>query len=664
MKKVYLGAMLIAVALWSACTEKEMIEKTPDSGVDSGEGFRIEASARPLTKIGMDGELTVVWKKGDAISAWVAGDATQTNVPLSLAESSEGESVGVFEGGLRCPSEPFTLYSVYPYDGAYSSDISELTLTYPTTVNQLADVSEEIPGFMVGTAVLNPSDEKYSLGFSYPSALLEFVIDGRGSIFSDNEILSLTFTAEKCFAGEMKYDFETGKLIPTDETAGKELTVNFGTGAKMDRAQRAWVAVAPTDLTDAGCSFILKTRSGQEITFTIDPSKPFVAQTKYTMTFKEIDKWLSSRKASATGYDLVGANGGERANCYIVSKGGRYKFAADYVNRKKDIAFDKSTITDADWLWCSGNESLVSNVSYGKSGAIYFDVRPASAGNAVIAATDAAGGIVWSWHIWISPDETPLEPTHYTRNSAWLMSDRNLGALSNLASDPESYGLYYQWGRKDPFPAAKTQGSTTAGKEDCAFGSWTEECVINTEKFASAKFQSVRNTNVGSDDIAYTVRNPMSNIHFTNAKSGGDAGTGTWAYNLTLAEFQKLWSTDIKSKTIYDPCPAGWCVPNGPDYSWKNTNKFSVGNDGATAGYIFDATDGTDSNQGGSSWYPATGYRNAGQLTNLGYAGSYWTSAFKQGTNTPFCLYFESSKIQNAAQRPALALNVRCMKCN
>ena len=285
MKKVYFGAMLIAATLWSACTEKEIIEKTSDSGVDSGEGFKIEASAQPLTKTGMDGELTVVWKKGDAISAWIAGDAEQANVPLNLAENSEGKTVGIFEGGLNCPSEQFSLYAVYPYDKSYSSDISELTLTYPTNVNQIADVSGDMPGFMTGKAALNPADGKYSLGFSYPSALLEFVIDGSGSIFSDNEILSLTFKANKSFVGEMKYDFETGKLLPVDETAGKELTVNFKMGAKMDRAQYAWVAVAPADLTDADCSFLLKTCSGQEITFKINPSKPFAAQTKYTITF-------------------------------------------------------------------------------------------------------------------------------------------------------------------------------------------------------------------------------------------------------------------------------------------------------------------------------------------------------------------------------------------
>ena len=87
-----------------------------------------------------------------------------------------------------------------------------------------------------------------------------------------------------------------------------------------------------------------------------------------------------------------------------------------------------------------------------------------------------------------------------------------------------------------------------------------------------------------------------------------------------------------------------------------------IESDRTTAGYMFDASDGSEAAQGGSSWYPATGYRDAGQLKNLGYAGIYWTADFSANTNTPYCLYFDPSKIRNTTQRPVIALNVRCMK--
>lgn len=34
--------------------------------------------------------------------------------------------------------------------------------------------------------------------------------------------------------------------------------------------------------------------------------------------------------------------------------------------------------------------------------------------------------------------------------------DRNIGALTTDCTQPSSRGLYYQWGRKDPFPHPAT----------------------------------------------------------------------------------------------------------------------------------------------------------------------------------------------------------------
>ena len=75
-------------------------------------------------------------------------------------------------------------------------------------------------------------------------------------------------------------------------------------------------------------------------------------------------------------------------------------------------------------------------------------------GNAVIAAYDADDNILWSWHVWV----TESDPTsNAVATSAGVFMDRNLGAYRNSDGSTntdeifESYGLYYQWGRKDPF---------------------------------------------------------------------------------------------------------------------------------------------------------------------------------------------------------------------
>ena len=75
-------------------------------------------------------------------------------------------------------------------------------------------------------------------------------------------------------------------------------------------------------------------------------------------------------------------------------------------------------------------------------------------GNAVIGAYDAGGTLIWSWHVWAA-DYDPEAEGGAVYFNGYSMMTRNLGALAADNSSVEnilaSYGLYYQWGRKDPF---------------------------------------------------------------------------------------------------------------------------------------------------------------------------------------------------------------------
>ncbi len=106
---------------------------------------------------------------------------------------------------------------------------------------------------------------------------------------------------------------------------------------------------------------------------------------------------------------------------------------------------------------------------------IYVTVK--DYGNALIAAYDGeegTGNILWSWHIWVpqvDPEADAIEYYHY----AWdavngidistfvpgrLVMNMNLGALvekpeNRYTHDTNTFGMLYQWGRKDPFPPVK-----------------------------------------------------------------------------------------------------------------------------------------------------------------------------------------------------------------
>ena len=291
------------------------------------------------------------------------------------------------------------------------------------------------------------------------------------------------------------------------------------------------------------------------------------------------------RTKAVTGYDTsfetanatdLSVNG--TANSYIVTKAGTYSFPAVQGNSSTSVG----TVASADILWESYGTStaptrgdLVKGAQY-KDGKIYIKTNDTfREGNALVAAKDAAGNILWSWHIWMT--DQPEEQVW--KNNAGTMLDRNLGATSATPGDVGALGLMYQWGRKDPFMGSSSISSVVEAK--------------STISFPSVKAAT---STVGTVD--YATKNPTTLIRGNNSNE--------WLYNDDDAE--GLWAAQ---KTIYDPCPAGWRVPDaGESGIWAKangshriyTNPFDQVNKGVNlAGYV-------TSDKTKPVWFPATGY--------------------------------------------------------
>ena len=151
---------------------------------------------------------------------------------------------------------------------------------------------------------------------------------------------------------------------------------------------------------------------------------------------------------------------------------------------------------------------------------------PIVPGNAVIAAKNSNGDILWSWHIWIS--KTHVDDVDGSKILGATVMDRNLGALEATSASGEasilSLGMFYEWGRKDPF---------------VGIGSWSSSAaaaVYGTAPSLGAQFS-----------MGYAIANPT----VWGTKSSGD-----W-----------LDSTDDSrwgaTKTMYDPCPVGYRIASG-----------------------------------------------------------------------------------------------------
>lgn len=285
----------------------------------------------------------------------------------------------------------------------------------------------------------------------------------------------------------------------------------------------------------------------------------------------------------------------QTANSYVVSKSGFYKFRATtrgngvtglFVVQEEGSyyrSFDAtmgagiSGIDKIDLLWWQGDLSADSDYKTFTNGSpssdevaakcpvtildngklddgfatFYVKVDETTYGNVGLAAYDANGTILWSWHIWIQPEVKVVRLGDYT------VMDRNLGATYAPADknyDSKNFyaniGLYYQWGRKDPFfpPSGKnnTDNSTDVWfkKEN---GVWTKQ----TSNKVTSK-STIKESAQHPLDYYSSSNNTLWQTTYTNLK---EEPNDLWGYVGSAGSIGESFA-----KTMYDPCPPGYRV--------------------------------------------------------------------------------------------------------
>lgn len=275
------------------------------------------------------------------------------------------------------------------------------------------------------------------------------------------------------------------------------------------------------------------------------------------------------------------------ANCYIVKKTGTYCFPLVYGNALYHGSVNSAAYTnitsnsDNDFVNHLGNkitspyieehegctvESVVvdetdltdgvitdvnmTGASEDNYRVVTFTVNsiPATGGNAIIGAKDANGKYIWSWHIWIVPNSVDMDDvTLWNGNTTYDILPYNLGAKF-IVGDNSAYtitdgtetrslrnfdtNLYYQFGRKDAF--------FYQGKHN----------IVSYETGATTQRQTTIADGIANARTFYTG-NP-STAHDWNCKH---------APNLWDALQTNYGAPDhYPQKTIYDPCPVGYCV--------------------------------------------------------------------------------------------------------
>ena len=327
-------------------------------------------------------------------------------------------------------------------------------------------------------------------------------------------------------------------------------------------------------------------------------------------------------------------------------------------------------------------------------------------GNALIALRNSDGKILWSWHIWITDE--PMTPVNVlTRGTSVVASNDmmpvNLGWCDNnttlnyrdrvwyvrvtqtesryddepislvykivqttaSAKPSVSSGTYYQWGRKDPFlPSIGNAALNKGAYSPAGFALVSATNKVNFSKTVSA-------------GAAYSIQNPY--VQYYNNSTAANGGYGWMA---TSVYPNNLWNMangassaqDISvSKTVYDPCPPGYCIPHKTAFTYFTSNGGSVTS--VNNLIVVDKNSFTDPetsengwafNTGGDSsiFFPVPGYRNVtdGALSAINSSGYAWTAS-PNANNTAFYLSYAATSanpVYSGAR--AHALSVRAVK--
>lgn len=431
----------------------------------------------------------------------------------------------------------------------------------------------------------------------------------------------------------------TGHLnVPASEVSFTQVSILYSDSENFNVGAATSVAVSSFDseqnftvtLTDLKCltkynyCLYVKEKSAEE---TYGEIQSFTTLQHPYLTEEALDVSAATDMSST-----------ESANCYIVSETGLYKFKAVKGNSNESVG----NVATAEVLWETfGSDvtpmcgDLISGVCH-KDGYIAFEVNKTfKEGNAVIHAKDAEGNIIWSWHIWMT--DKPQEQVYF--NDAGTMMDRNLGATSATPGDVGALGLLYQWGRKDPFLGSSSIDHAVKAK-------------------STITWPSTVSSNSSNGTIDYATANPTT---FITDNSRND----DWYYTGDSSTDNTRWTTSSNDKSIYDPCPAGWRVPDGASNGiWSkalgSSSYFSQSSlyDSTNKGMNFSGKFG--SNQ--TIWYPDPGWRDYDYGRLYGVGGGYW-SASPYGNYAYGLSFNDDGRVSPSTYASrAIGISVRCLQ--
>jgi hypothetical protein len=632
-----------------SCSREELLPDRDAVGIDpiGGDSLAVAFSADSFHYEWVDADSGnadtrasgTSWTVGDAVGIYLIPSTGSNNYDLSATEDYRKNRKYTVNASSKIIPDGSTNRLYFPLDGSevrfvsyypYASGATSSNTVSFAFADQSTQAKKEAQDFCFhrGTTDYKKGDSP-KFTFSHKFSKISMTVkqgDGGPSVKNIQVKLSGMPKTTEVDLNKLSQQ-QTGSItVSTDSVTVKAYTHDGST----DTEATVEAIIAPHSATGkfAKRVFTFTTADGEEKIYELPSTVTFETGKAYSFTFT----------LSWPTFDGM-------TNCYIVAPDTEFTFPVSRAYTYEKKAFTTTLHTGDTYtgtftaavVWADAAVINGTPTVTGSGNTAEVTVKTTStSGNAVVKICRSDNGeTVWSYHIWVTdydPAKNTYTNTMNTNNKSssdghFVFMDRNLGATKASLGSGTGTGLFYQWGRKDPFPATLAPSASQPGG-----GSFT--VVATTSALGT---------------VTNTIKNPGV---FYYGISGSE---NDWLY---ASRDNTLWGHDVNGgiKTIYDPCPSGWRVPVSYNMS-----------DATSPWYGFTSSNGGTWNNG-YNWgtnavYPATGYRyNAsGSLSFVGAYGIYWSASPYSTSYGASSLYLGSGNVSvhDIAYR-AYGFSVRC----
>jgi hypothetical protein len=345
------------------------------------------------------------------------------------------------------------------------------------------------------------------------------VIDDTGVKPVSSEIMDVSVYKNEYMLGintnEVMFDWTgewIGKMYTTDPVGYRLVLYTDYDGGWTAESNQSWLQIRAGASGSPGSS---ASSSGK----TSGPSENLEISADENKGGKEREGKITLTAGLLTKEITVRQSGG--ANSIIVRAGQTLRIPLAFVDEARE-ALDLPH-----WNTLSGVRNV--SVAWSNTSAL----TPSIIGNEITASVGSGSGVgnalvvltvgtdtVWSWHVWVVASNDNINASYHSMNTTSVFMKSLLG----------SGQVYYQWGRKDPFPTFN--------------GGVHSVPVPNPVPLPSAHM------------IEEAIRHP-STFYLGSFPDFNWAGHTYSEYN-----HNNMWNETDGTKTYSDPCPVGWRVPH------------------------------------------------------------------------------------------------------